>query len=143
MHDIYIAGGLTRCKDPGRMKRFYEKIADACREAGFSPYLPHQHTDPREHPEHAPQDVYAKNHEIVSKARMIIAYVGEPSLGVGSELEIAKNNRTRIILHFFSTDKVSRMARGNPAVLKTITYDSEDEAISKIREFLKFLPEKK
>ena len=103
---------------------------------GISAYVPHKHTDPMEHPEHTPQDVYNRNHDIVANARMIIAYVGEPSIGVGGELEIAKNNDTEIIIHFFRNEKVSRMARGNPSVVTEITYETEDECLEKIREFL-------
>jgi hypothetical protein len=136
MFDIYIAGELTRCSDSEKRKEFYEAIAEICKRAGFSVYLPHQHTDPVAHPNVSPKEVYRKDFDIVAKARMIIAYVGEPSLGVGTELEIAKNNDTDIILHHFNSDKVSRMALGNSGVKKIITYDSEDECLEKLRGFL-------
>lgn len=137
MFDIYVAGELTRSEDPEEQKKFYEEIAEVCRELGYSVYLPHQHTDPVEHPDVAPQEVYMKDYGIVANAKYLVAYVGKPSLGVGTELEIAKNNNTRIILLFHKSDKVSRMATGNPGIKKIIQYESRGDALKQLRGALK------
>lgn len=137
MHDIYVAGALTVSDNPEGQKRFYERIADVCQEAGFRAYLPHKSTDPRKHPNVTPEDVYRKDYEMVAKAKIIIAYVGAPSLGVGTELEIAKNNSTDIVLIFHKNETVSRMPKGNPGVKKIIIYESEEDALDQIREYLK------
>jgi nucleoside 2-deoxyribosyltransferase len=139
MYDVYIAGELTRSDNPERMKQFYERISAVCKEAGLNPYLPHQHTDPREHPEHTPQYVYQRNRDIISNAKLIIAYVGKPSLGTGCELEIANSSKVKALLHHFNGEKVSRMARGSPSVVKVISYDTEEDALRLISEFLESL----
>jgi hypothetical protein len=136
MYDVYIAGSLTICEDPDARKQFFENIAKVCESCGLSVYLFHKHTDPKEHPEHTPRDVYERNYNIIANAKFVIAYVGEPALGVGMELEIAKNNNTEVILLYSNQEAVSRMARGNPSVVETITYDSEGEALEKLAEFL-------
>lgn len=136
MFDVYVAGELTRCANPEEQKKFYEDIAELCRECGLSVYLPHQHTDPIKHPHVSPEEVYKKDYDIVANAKIIIAYVGQPSLGVGIELEIAKNNNTGIILVFQKDEKVSRMARGIPDV-KIIRYDSKEDALNQLRAELK------
>jgi hypothetical protein len=136
MFDVYVAGELTRSANPDEQKKFYEDIAQICREAGLSVYLPHQHTDPISHPHLSPEEVYRKDYDIVANAKIIIAYVGQPSLGVGIELEIAKNNNIDIILIFRKDEKVSRMARGIPGV-KAIQYESQKDALNQLKKALK------
>ena len=135
MFDAYVAGELTRCATPEEQKKFYEGIAEVCKECGFSVSLPHQHTDPIAPPHVSPQEVYKKDYDIVANAKVIIAYVGQPSLGVGIELEIAKNNNTDIILIFRKDEKVSRMARGIPGV-KAIQYESQEDALNQLKKAL-------
>ncbi len=137
MFDIYISGGLTRSENPDGQEKFFENIAELCEELGFSVYLPHKHTDPIKHPNITPKEVYEKDYGIVANAKIIIAYVGEPSLGVGIELEIAKNNNTDIVLIFHKNDKVSRMARGVPGVKFIVQYDSEEDALNQLRDVLR------
>jgi hypothetical protein len=137
MFDVYISGELTRCENPDEQKKFYVDIAVVCKELGYSVYLPHENTDPIKHPDVTPQEVYRKDYEIVSNAKYIIAYVGKPSLGVGIEIEIAKNSNVFIILIFHKDDKISRMARGNPGVKRIIQYESKEDALNQIRDALR------
>jgi len=136
MFDVYIAGELSGSTTPDERKKFYEDIVEVCKDCGLSAYLPHHHTDPIKHAHISPQEVYKKDYDMISNAKLIIAYVGRPSLGVGTELEIARNNNTGIILIFHKDDRVSRMARGNPGVKKIIQYESEEDALRKLRKYL-------
>ena len=136
MVDIYVGGELTLRENPEEKRRFYEKIANLCRELGFSAYLPHEYSDPELHPKETPQQIYEEDYKRVANAKIMIAYVGRPSLGTGTELEIAKNNNTDLILVHHKDEKVSRMARGNPAVKHIIQYESEEDLLNQLREIL-------
>lgn len=121
---IYIAGALTHSDE--WQKKIYEEIAKMCESVCDNVYVPHLGgTDPVEHPEVTPRDVWKKNNQTVSSSDLIIAYVGEPSLGVGGELEIARTAHSDIIIWWFKGQKVSRMARGNPMV--KIQIEAKDE----------------
>jgi len=132
MYDIYIAGKLTKSSNLEKQKKFYESIAKIAKKTLFSVYVPHKHTDPIKHANISAEKVYNIDSEIVANAKIIIAYVGEPSLGVGTELEIAKNNKTKIILLFHKDCKVSRMALGNPGVTSIIKYSSIQDALNQL-----------
>lgn len=136
MYDIYIAGSLTNSKNPDEQKKFYEEIAEVCKQSNFSVYLPHQHTDPIQHPDVSPEEVYNKDYEKVVKANCIVAIVDKPSLGVGIELEIAKNNNTGIILVYHKDEKISRIVRGNPGIKHTIQYETKEDALRRLRTIL-------
>jgi hypothetical protein len=129
---IYIAGALTHAGN--KQKEIYEEIADLCREFCNDVYVPHLGgTDPVKNPEVTAFDVWQKNFKIVSESDLLIVYAGEPSLGVGAELEIARIAGNKIILWWFKGEKVSRMARGNPAVVKMIEAESLEDLNKKIK----------
>jgi nucleoside 2-deoxyribosyltransferase len=135
---IYIAGALTHTSE--EQKQTYEEIAKACREFCDNVYIPHLGgTDPLRNPEVTAREVWERNHKIVSKSDLIIAYVGEPSLGVGAELEIARAAGKKLILWWRRNEKASRMARGNPAAIALIEGSTIEEISGKIRDILENL----
>ena len=136
MEDIYISGPLTQVPHPEEAKKFYESIAAVCEELGFSVYVPHQHTDPIQHPDVTPAEVYTKDYNQIAQAKMIIALVDVPSVGVGMEIEIAKNNNTKIILLYHKEAKVGRMTRGNPGITHTIVYENHADALMQLKTIL-------
>jgi 2'-deoxynucleoside 5'-phosphate N-hydrolase len=132
INKIYIAGALTHAGE--KQKKIYEKIAEICESVCDDVYVPHLGgTDPVKHPDVTPQDVWKKNHYIVSSSDLIVAYVGEPSLGVGAELEIAHHTGSDIILWWFKGEKVSRMSRGNPSAKVQIEAEGEEDLYKKIK----------
>ncbi len=133
---IYISGPLTRLKEPEKVKKFYEQIGEVCKEAGFSPYVPHLRTDPVKNADISPQEVWFTDFRLVKNACLLIAYVDEPSLGVGAELEIARYNGVPCILLYRKDGRVSRMARGNPAVLKEVIFEDFKDCLFKLKKFL-------
>jgi len=139
---IYIAGTLTHTRFPDKTKKFYERIAEVATQKGFEAYLPHKHTDPIEHAHISAREVYEKDYEMISDSDIMICFVGEPSLGVGTELEIAKNNNVKIILIYPKEQKISREALGNPAISEKIIYSSEEEALDKLGPILYIIKKK-
>jgi len=137
MQKVYIAGALTRLEDQKlNLKDFYTKIGHLCRSFGIEAFVPHEHFDPINHPDFTPKEVYQREFEEVTTADLMIAYVGEPSLGTGSEIEMAKNSNSTIILVSEKDKKVSRLVRGNPAVKYEVVFEDEDEALSQLKEIL-------
>lgn len=131
---IYISGPLTHSDK----KEIYEKIANICKSVCGDVYVPHLGgTDPIKNPEVDASVVWHKDHREVSSSDLLVAYVGEPSLGVGAEMEIARITETKIILWWFRGEKVSRMALGNPAVISKLEVLDEEDLYKKIKQELK------
>lgn len=119
------------------MRGAYASIGKLCEELGTNPYVPHASgTDPLTNPEVPAQDIWAKDKAEVEHADIIIAYVGTPSLGTGAELEIARVSGKDIILWWLEGEPVSRMARGNPAVVKMIEAKDTDDLLSQLKQIL-------
>jgi 2'-deoxynucleoside 5'-phosphate N-hydrolase len=135
---IYVSGALTVMGKKKNLKNIYEKIAGICSTVCSNVYVPHLGgTDPIKNPQISPKSVWAKDYHEVESADLVVAYGGTPSLGVGAELEIARATGAKIILWWFKGEKVSRMARGNPAVSHQIEVKDEKELEKKLREILK------
>lgn len=132
---IYIGGTLTHADND--IKNVYEKLGETCKSLGYEAYVPHlEGTDPVANPEVTPYDVWVKDHKEVSSADLLISYVGQPSLGTGAELEIARITMSDILLWWFKGEKVSRMTKGNPAVVKQIEIDNLEGLIKQIKKYL-------
>jgi len=134
---IYISGALTVQSGKNDLKQIYENIAQICSAFCSNIYVPHLGgTDPIKDPEVSPNTVWKKDHREVASSDLIIAYVGEASLGVGAELEIARMASSDIILWWFKGQKVSRMARGNPNVKCMIEAKDADDLIEQLRKVI-------
>ena len=77
----------------------------------------------------------------VQNADIIIAYIGEPSLGTGIELEMAKNLEKIIIIHHEESQRVTRMARGIPGIIAHIMYKNFEDGVQKIKAELERIKE--
>jgi 2'-deoxynucleoside 5'-phosphate N-hydrolase len=132
---IYISGALTHAGE--KQRKIYEEIGKISEAFSLIVYIPHlKGTDPLKDAEKSPFEVWKKDHYEVASSDLIIAYVGEPSLGVGGELEIARVTHTEIILWWFKGQKVSRMARGNPYAKIQIEARDEEDLFKKIKSAL-------
>ena len=135
---IYVSGALTIINKKKDLKEIYESIASVCSNFCSNVYVPHLGgTDPVKHPEVDPLSVWKKNHREVASSDLIIAYVGYPSLGVGAELEIARITASDLIVWWLKGEKVSRMARGNPAVSHRLEVKNKNDLLNKLRKILK------
>jgi 2'-deoxynucleoside 5'-phosphate N-hydrolase len=135
---IYISGALTHAGK--KQRRIYEKIGKICSQFSPTVYIPHlKGTDPAVNKKVTPQDVWKQDHYQVASSDLVIAYVGEPSLGVGCELEIARVTHSDIILWWFKEQTVSRMALGNPNVKTKIEVKDENDLYKKIKKAIEKL----
>jgi 2'-deoxynucleoside 5'-phosphate N-hydrolase len=112
MPTAYISGPLHSVSDLARMRRFYEFLAEVCRECGFDPYLPHAHTDPELNPDLPSIDVFRKDLQHLTTANIVVAYIGMPSSGVGAELGISLSRDAYVVAIFRRGDSPSRFLLG-------------------------------
>lgn len=134
---VYVAGALTYHANTDQ-KKVYKKIGELCKGKGIEAHVPHlAGTDPITNPDVTPEYIWRVNEDYVRNADLVIAYVGKPSLGTGAELEIARIGKTDIILWWYKNEKVSRMARGNPAVIAKFEVENTEEIINKLDKILK------
>jgi nucleoside 2-deoxyribosyltransferase len=132
----YISGALSGIPNPVEIKGFYERIAEVCAAEKITAYVPHLITDPITHPHITPQEVYELDRAQVLKSDLLIAYAGIPSFGVGQEIEIARQRNIPVILLVEADAVISRMARGNPAVIAEIRFKNHDDALQQLAEWL-------
>lgn len=128
---LYVSGPLTNLKDP-TIKAFYEGIAKVAEGFGFETYVPHLYTDPELHLKVTAEDVYAYDGKNVREADVLVCYVGEPSLGVGIEIEMAARHKCLVVLLSERGTKISRMVLGSPAVIDHIEFDSRADAFAQL-----------
>jgi len=112
INKVYISGALMAAKNLDRVKELYNDIAVICSENGLNPYLPHNNTDPIKDSKVSDEEVYMKDIEELVKSSLVIAYIGEPSLGVGAEISICVSKQIPVITVTESKRKVSRFLKG-------------------------------
>ncbi len=137
LRKAYLSGALSALLDPRETKAFYERVAAACEGEGVDLYLPHQVSDPLLRPDLTPREVYDLDRSQIERSELVIAYVGVASLGVGCEVEIAHALGIPVLLLYESDARISRMLRGNPAVVAEIAFDSYEEAPGQIADWLR------
>jgi nucleoside 2-deoxyribosyltransferase len=138
---VYISGALTDMSEGERQKRreFYEALGKICEEFGFIVYLPHVYGDPQLMPDLTPAEINRQDRLAVTLSRLVVAYVGVSSIGVGIEIELAYHSEKPVIL-LYEKEKlekrlISRLVRGNPAVIRQIVFENYEDALSQFREF--------
>lgn len=140
----YISGALLNAADLDQSRALYEQFADACRAAGWDAYVPHQHADPVRDAGMPNVEVATRDLEAVRSADALVAYVGEPSLGVGAEVAIALAAGKRVLLVAERNRRVSRFLLGlaelHPELASFHRYDSAGEAAGWITDSLEVTP---
>jgi len=129
---LYVSGPLTHVKNPD-IKPFYERIGELAESLGFLVHVPHKATDPEKNKDVEPQEVYRLDSSKVKAADLMVCYVGEPSLGVGLEIEMACRYKTLVILLSEEGTRISRLAKGAPCVIDDITFVDQEDALSKLK----------
>jgi nucleoside 2-deoxyribosyltransferase len=137
--NVYISGPLTNTEHSDELKAFYETIGVLCQKLGLKPHIPHLVTDPKKHPHVTPREVFDIDKKQVLSSSFLIAYVGEPSLGVGMELAYAESAGIPVITIAKRGAHVSRLARGIPAIAKEIIYSNEVDALKSLYRAIKSL----
>lgn len=135
---IFFAGPLTDLKDPAKTKAFYRKLADVAVASGFHYFWAFlKGTDPIKNPEVPPAEVYKVDTFQLLHSDFMVAYMGEPSIGTGIEIEFANTHHIPVYIMYEKGKRVSRMLRGCPAVKKELVYTSESDALQQLEVLLK------
>lgn len=133
---VYISGALTGIENPLKIKAFYEAVGSLCQEIGFQAYVPHLNTDPTNHPDVSPRQVFETDKHQVSTSDLVIAYLGCPSFGVGMELAYAEMNAIPLILLYEQGKNISRFPRGIPTVISEIQFSTYEDALTQLKSIL-------
>ncbi len=139
--EVYISGALSSLGDAVLGRLFYELLAEIVGDAGFAGYVPHRHTDPVRAPALSPQDIYEIDRRHVSAARLLVAYAGQPSFGVGIEVELAREHGVPVVLVVERDRPVSRILLGNPAVVEVVRFSDLAELRRSLRDAVKRVTE--
>lgn len=133
MLNIYISGALTGIENFLEIKTFYEAIGALCQQIELQSYVPHLNTDPINHPDVTPRQVFELDKHQVSQSDLVIAYIGFASLGVGMELAYADTNSTPIVLLYEKDKHISRFPRGIPTVIAEIQFVDYEDALMQLK----------
>ncbi|MCL4364584.1 hypothetical protein M1328_05100 [Patescibacteria group bacterium] len=140
----YLCGPLTELlpEEQEKTKLFYGQIADVCGKVlGQRAFVPHEHYDPIKNASYTPQEVdQAERHQLCDLTSLLIAVAIKPSWGGGIEVEMANQSNIPVIImcekEKLEKRKVSRLLRGNPAVIDIIAYSTIDKALKKLEDRL-------
>jgi 2'-deoxynucleoside 5'-phosphate N-hydrolase len=145
---IYVSGSLTDLTDAelSQLRKFYDQIAGVCREHDFEPYVPHHYGDPSWLKDLTPARIDRIDRLAVTQAYLVVAYVGRASTGVGIEIEIAHHANKPVVLMYerkqLEGRRVTRLARGNPAVVDEIVFEDYADCLKQLGQFLDKFHEK-
>ena len=120
--EAYVSGALTSLEEGARTRLFYELLAEVVESAGLRAYLPHRVTDPVTASHLDPRAVYDIDRAHVTGSRVVVAYAGIPSFGVGIEVELAREHGIPVVLVVERDRTVSRLLLGNPAVVEVVRF---------------------
>ncbi|MET3413805.1 nucleoside 2-deoxyribosyltransferase [Methylobacterium sp. 1030] len=112
MMKVYISGALQASRDLAGARALYEAAALAVEEAGHTPYLPHKHTDPVKAADLDAVSVFRRDMANLRAADLVVAFLDEPSLGVGAELVLAREAGTPVLALHAAGTGVSRFVAG-------------------------------
>jgi hypothetical protein len=140
----YICSPLTELAPDKQeaAKLFFQRVADVCQHSlGIRAFVPHEHFDPIKHIQFTPQDVdKAERNQVCNLTSLLIVVAIAPSWGGGIEVEMANQNKVPVIIlcekEKLESRKISRLLRGNPAVIEVISYSTESEALEKLETVL-------
>jgi len=129
----YVCGPLTELPVEGQraVKELYCKIADVCQSSlGVRAFVPHEHYDPVANADFTPWQVdEAERRQVCERTSVLIVIALAPSWGGGIEVEMANRSGVAAVVYHPAEKKVSRLLRGNPAVLGTYAYKDEDQML--------------
>lgn len=141
----YVCGPLTELppEEQEGVKQFYTDIADICEAIrGHRAFVPHEHYDPVKNANFTPPQVdAAERHQVCDLTSLLIIVAIAPSWGGGIEDEMARTNDVPAVLladaKKLANGKISRLLRGNAAIMKIIAYEDEADALHQLRNILR------
>lgn len=140
---IYIAGALTDISEEERqtLREFYEALGKVCQAFGFEPYISHIFSDPKNFPNLTSRQISYMNRLALTRSYLVVACIDVPSIDVGIALELSHHANKPVVLFYekekFDQCRITRLARGCPAVIEHIIFDNFQNAEKEFRNFLK------
>ncbi len=109
---IYISGALAGSSDLAKARLLYEDVAVRLKGVGLRPYLPHSQTDPEHQADVSSAEVFTRDLNELLSSDVVLAFLGEPSLGVGAEIALALGRRLPVVGVWPEGTRVSRFVLG-------------------------------
>jgi hypothetical protein len=144
---VYVSGALSDVPEASRQQylEFYEEIGHLVESLGLSAYVPHRNTDPVKHKDVTTHQVDFIDRTAVNSSFLVVAVADNPSLGVGIEVEMAHHASKPVVLichkDKIEQRRISRLIRGNPAVVHEIVYDGQADALVQLKTCLTLIVE--
>jgi 2'-deoxynucleoside 5'-phosphate N-hydrolase len=113
---VYISGAFVGSQNWEAASERYELLSSMLKDAGFTVYLPHAHTDPILKADLSPEAVFTQDRRELRRSDVLVALLDEPSHGVGAEVCMALCNGMTVLGACSRHRKVSRFIQG---MLKT------------------------
>jgi hypothetical protein len=130
--DVYMSGPLSAVSDDEQERleqEVYNQVDDACHKIGLDCYCPHQtKTTPSNPISHG--QIWDIDYEKVVSSDVLVAYIAHPALGVGAEIEMAREAHNDVILlveydnYEDDMEAVSRLVTGNPGVRDLLSFQT-------------------
>lgn len=139
---VYVSGALSASSDLQRARRRYDDFADFLAQNGFGAYVPHHRTDPHRAPNLSGRDVYEQDRAGLGGCHVLVAFLDEPSFGVGAEIAVALTERIPVLALRRSGRASSRFVEGMVDAAECgvlIEYGDELELRSRVLECLRVL----
>ena len=132
---VYISGALKGSRDLIAARELYERAARAVSQAGHEPFIPHAWTDPERAANIAPEAVYDSDVKAIHGSDAVLAFLNEPSLGVGAEIAICMSESIPVLGLCALQAEVSRFAvgcllAGNGRMIRYREWPQAEQAIA-------------
>lgn len=140
----YICGPLTELPLDIQplVKALYSALGDLCQQLlGTRAFVPHEHCDPIVHASLEPPEVDAiERPQVCERTSVLIVVAIDPSWGGGIEVEMANRSGVPALLLIPAGKRVSRLLRGNPAIVRTAEFSNYADALVQLKSMIKIMP---
>lgn len=109
---FYISGALQGSSCLSDARNLYEETANRMERKGIAPFLPHRQTDPVHDALLSSDDVFERDLKALNECAAIIAFLDEPSHGVGAEVAICLGRNMPMLPLARHGKKCSRFLEG-------------------------------
>lgn len=127
---VYVSGALMGASNLQAARDKYEICAKLLAEHNFVPYIPHQTTDPERAHSVSETDVFTRDADQLHSSDVVVAFLDEPSLGVGAELAMALAADIPIVALLSAHIRTSRFVLGmlkSRGSVATLTFSNVQE----------------
>jgi len=136
---IYVAGRIDN-NDP-ELLGFYERVTKLLESLDFKVWLPHRDArklikEKYRSFEDRALALYIEAEKVIKeRVKLILAYVGRPSLGTGQELQIGREIGIDIVGLAKEDDVVTPTVLGNPSLRLLIRFRDMNDLLGKLKNY--------